>query len=384
MIRNDLNNPLVVIGAGMAGLNFIREFRKLSNKEIVLIDQSEKKVYSKPQLSNFFKNNKKINELVQLDLKDFCEQQNCFFISSRVCNIDSRKKKLSLENKEEIIYEDLILAIGGNPVNPLADLKNIYTYNSLEDLSKIIDNNLNRKKICILGGGIVSVELANDLIMSGFDLDITIISRSKFLLESRVPLEVSNILESSLIQNNIKIHLDTDLKNVSQIKDQVLIETNKITELYDMVIVAYGIKVDSSICKELFSEKGIVTDLYLKTNLDHIFAIGDCAQIKKLYMPFVAPMLSQSKSLAMTISGNSTKVALIPNPLNVKTPVCPILIFGPYDDSFYWEKKSDDSWIAKNGEGEFVGACLIKEAAKNQRIEIQEILGNFFQKKIGT
>ena len=180
------------------------------------------------------------------------------------------------------------------------------------------------------------------------------------------------------------MHLNADLKNISNAQDQVLIQTDLINELYDLVIVAYGIKVDFSICTELSKEKGIKTNLYLQTNLDCIFAIGDCVQIERLYMPFVAPMLSQSKALAMTIAGTPTKVHLMPNPLNIKTPLCPISVFGPYDHNLYWEKLSDVSWISKNKNGDLVGACLIQQAARDLRIEMQEKLIPFFIKEIGT
>lgn len=79
------------------------------------------------------------------------------------------------------------------------------------------------------------------------------------------------------------------------------------------------------------TQRGIVTDQYLQTSADNVYALGDCAEICGLVMPYVMPIMLASKALAKTLQGEPGKVVFPAMPVAVKTPSYPIVVSPPAD-----------------------------------------------------
>jgi rubredoxin-NAD+ reductase len=75
--------------------------------------------------------------------------------------------------------------------------------------------------------------------------------------------------------------------------------------------------------------RGIVTDRNLTTSDPDIFALGDCAEVASLVLPYVMPLMKSARALARTLAGEVTSVSYPAMPVMVKTPVCPLVISPP-------------------------------------------------------
>jgi rubredoxin-NAD+ reductase len=67
----------------------------------------------------------------------------------------------------------------------------------------------------------------------------------------------------------------------------------------------------------------------LESNIPSIYAIGDCAEIAGLNLPFVSPIMHQAAALAKTLSGTPTTLNYPAMPVMVKTPACPAVVCPP-------------------------------------------------------
>ena len=70
-------DPIIVIGAGLAGYNLVKELRKLGcDQPIQIICADDGRNYSKPMLSTGFSKNKSADELAMASAADMAEQLN--------------------------------------------------------------------------------------------------------------------------------------------------------------------------------------------------------------------------------------------------------------------------------------------------------------------
>jgi rubredoxin-NAD+ reductase len=76
-----------------------------------------------------------------------------------------------------------------------------------------------------------------------------------------------------------------------------------------------------------------VTDKFLKTDHEDIYALGDCAEVAGHNLLFVAPLIAGAKALAKTLSGDKTAVHYPAMPVAVKTPLYPLVIAPPARDA---------------------------------------------------
>ncbi len=77
----------------------------------------------------------------------------------------------------------------------------------------------------------------------------------------------------------------------------------------------------------------MLVDRYLTTSDSDIFALGDCAEINGLVLPFVMPITHATRALAKGLAGKPTAKGCPPMPVIVKTPCMPILAAPPARDS---------------------------------------------------
>ncbi|MGL4457516.1 MAG: FAD-dependent oxidoreductase, partial [Plesiomonas shigelloides] len=78
----------------------------------------------------------------------------------------------------------------------------------------------------------------------------------------------------------------------------------------------------------LQTERGIVTDAYLATSEEDIFALGDCAQVAGEVYAYLQPILLCAAALAKTLLGQPTAVRIPTQSVRVKTPLLPLQIAG--------------------------------------------------------
>jgi rubredoxin-NAD+ reductase len=67
----------------------------------------------------------------------------------------------------------------------------------------------------------------------------------------------------------------------------------------------------------------------LRTSDPDVHAIGDCAEVGGLVLPFVQPLLAQAKALAAVLTGEAAQLSYPAMPVVVKTPSSPLVVAPP-------------------------------------------------------
>lgn len=335
----DQNTPqsssaIVIIGSGLAGYTVIREIRKL-NKEIpiTLVTKEPGYFYSKPMLSTALASKKDAAQLVSTPAEGMGTQLDLNILSETdVTAIDSTKQVIT-SNKGKIAYSKLVLALGADQIRlPLQGnaAEEVLTVNDLEDYAKFRNAISGKKKVAILGAGLIGCEFANDLVLGGYEVDV--IDLAPQALGRLIPEVAANDLQSKLSAAGVRWHFNTTVQSIDRTKDQLNITlANGALITGDVVLSAVGLKprLDLANTSGIATGVGIQVNRELETNVPHVYALGDCAEVEGLVLPYVMPIMQAARALAATLTGQRTALTYPAMPVMVKTPALPTIVSPP-------------------------------------------------------
>lgn len=351
--------PIVIIGSGHGGLTTAREIRLLDkNVRIIVISKDQVCAYYKPNLSKALAMKKTIDQLVmKTDDRLENDLEITTYSYANVTSINTKENELSITNLdgEQIIgYSSLVLAMGASPNNlPIVgDAKDdIVTVNSLEEYLIFREKIQNCAKVLIIGAGFVGCELASDLVASEYHVDI--VDLSQWPLQRMVPKEIGDAIAASFPDGGSSWHMNTSVVKVSKSKGAIDVQlSNGKVITVDVVVSAAGLSPNCDLAFDsgIKVSGGIGVDEYLRTNVENIYAIGDCAEINGNYLPFISPATHSAKALAKTILGDNTKLQIPGLDVAVKIPTCPIVVSPSL--------KKMGRWVTSGKEGDFISRFI--------------------------
>ena len=327
-------SPLVIIGSGLAGYTLAREFRKLdSTTPLTIITSDDGSFYSKPMLSNALAKGKDAEQLVTSSAGEMSEKLNATMtLHTEVSKINPQQRLLTT-SKGELPYHRLVIASGAVPFRPpLAGNAGheVLSINNLADYTLFRERLKDAKRIAVIGPGLIGCEFANDLIDAG--KAVTIIGPDAYPISGMLPEKIGSALKSALATQGVAWYLDTTATTVNKTDCGYRITLASGTEITaDLVISAIGLRPNTALAEAsgLVVNRGVVTNRFLETSTDGIFALGDCAEIDGMNLPFVAPLMIAARALAQQLNGNRVAIKYPPMAVVTKTPACPLVTLPP-------------------------------------------------------
>lgn len=366
---------LVILGSGMAGYQLATELRRLGDQRpILMITEDSGELYSKPLLSTALAKQQQPDQLVTATGAQQAEKLQLTLLPfTRVTGVDTEQKLLFIQ-QQTIQYQQLVFATGARPTLPaIPTPKNaLHTVNNLTDYRQLRQQLKPNSETVIIGGGLVGVEMAQDLLTAGFK--VALIARSNSLLEGLIPTAAAKLLAEKLQQQGLKLYKNTAATQITGQANQWQIQTDQsITLTANTIICATGLHPRIRIAAEagIATNKGIQVNQQLQTNITDIYALGDCAEILDLNLMYVQPMMASARILAAHLSGDSSaKLTLEALPILIKTPSCPVVAAPPASNAQgVWQYVIDeDSVIAefKSAKDELLGFALVGKAVRQK------------------
>ena len=329
-----MNAPVVIVGTGLAGYNLAREFRKLDGETpLLLITADDGRSYSKPMLSTGFGKNKDADGLSMAEPGAMAEQLKAEIRThTRISGIDPGHKRLWI-GEEAVAYRDLILAWGAETVRVPVEgdaPEAIFPINDLEDYARFRAAAAGKRRVLLLGAGLIGCEFANDLILGGYEVQL--VAPCEQVMPTLLHPAAAAAVQAGLESLGARFHLGPVLNRLQRTEDglEAHLSDGQIIPC-DVVVSAIGLRprVDLAAAAGLVVNRGVVVDRHLKTSHANIYALGDCAEVDGLNLLYVMPLMSCARALAQTLAGNPTVVSYGPMPITVKTPVCPLVVSPP-------------------------------------------------------
>lgn len=370
-----MSDRLLIIGSGQAGITLARELRKLDKqREIVLLTADDGHFYSKPNLSNAFAQNKTAAQLVVTPV-DRLQAQISVDIRPQVevLGIDAAAHIVETSDGP-VSYGQLVLAVGASPIRlPLAGAAagDVLSINTLDDYVHFRSRLEGKRSIALIGGGLVGCEFANDLRSAGFAVQLFDIAPQ--LLSGLLPPSAAAFLRERLEAEGIDIHLGCRIVGIEHAEAGYRLDDAQGHSYHaDLVLSAIGLRPNLALAETagLATARGILTDRLLRTSQPDIYALGDCAEIDGLVLPYILPIMHGARALAQTLCGHETPVSFPAMPVALKVPACPGVVCPPASERFgHWQETlAPDGVRALFGEDAAPsGFALLGAATREQR-----------------
>ncbi|MDP2228118.1 MAG: FAD-dependent oxidoreductase [Moraxellaceae bacterium] len=323
--------PIVIIGTGLAGYTLAKEFRKLdAERPLVLLTCDDGRNYSKPMLSTGYAKGKDADGLAMGSVEQMREQVKADIRTGvRVNAIDRTAKTLMLDG-DTLEYGELVLALGADVFRP--DLggdgvARVLSVNDLDDYAKFRAAAMGKKKIIIIGGGLIGCEFANDLSTGGYQVDV--VEPVGRVLPSLLPERASEAVANGLSALGVTFHFGHSVKGVWEKGDGVEVELSNGERIAgDLVLSAIGLRPRTSLAADAGLEvgRGIKVNRFLTTSDANVHALGDCAEVDGKVLLYVLPLMAAARALAKTLAGDATAVQYPAMPVQIKTPACPVVV----------------------------------------------------------
>jgi dihydrolipoamide dehydrogenase len=284
---------LAVIGSGWAGFNAALEAADLGLK-VALIEEKDlggvclnrgciptkalvqsSKVFSLFKKSDHFgieKDNLKVNfSKIQegkskvvgrllAGMLSLVKRRNITYINKKVRLYSDRQ--LITNDGEKIDFSFLLIATGSVSVSlPKLEFNhvNILSSDDLLNISSL------PKELLVVGGGVIGCEFAQ--LFSNLGSNVTIVEIAEQLIPG-LDTEIANKLALIFKKQNIKVLLKTDVFKLDlNAFEKILVSVGRVPNLDGLGLEAVGVKIENN---------RIVVNDVLQTNVDNIFAAGDC------------------------------------------------------------------------------------------------------------
>lgn len=278
---------IIIVGNGIAGSTAAINLRSLlPSIDIKMISNETEYPYSRTALMYIFMGHLKY-EHTKLYEDDFWDKNKIQRINEEVVSIDGLMKKIRLSNDQVIEYDKLILATGSKSNKfgwPGQELKGVQTLYSMPDL-KLLDTaakNLNRA--VIVGGGLIGIEMAE--MLHSRRIPVTYLVREDDFWNHVLPDEESDMINKEIRDHHIDLRLMTELKEIIGDKNgnvQAVITSKNERIECGLVGLTVGVRPNMEITKHLNIENnlGILVNERLQTSDEHIYAIGDCVELRE-------------------------------------------------------------------------------------------------------
>lgn len=275
----------VIIGNGIAGITCARHIRKNSDMRITVISAESDYFFSRTALMYVYMGHMKWEHLKPYE-DWFWDKNRIELKQGWVEKIDFQQKRLHFSSEETLNYDKLVLATG-SVYNKFGwegeDLMGVQGLVSKQDLELLEENTPNCKKAVIVGGGLIGVELAE--MLSTRNIEVTLLVREKAFWQNILPLQDAEMISAHIRSHGINLRHETELDKIlpdenGKVRAVVTLTGEEIE--CQLVGLCAGVRPNIDFLKnsELEMERGILVDEKLQTNLEDVYAIGDCVQLR--------------------------------------------------------------------------------------------------------
>ena len=216
----------------------------------------------------------------------FWEKNRIELFKAYIERIDFSAKTMHTSDGEALHYDKLVIACGSIPNRfgwPGQDLKGVNGLYSYQDLEQMEVYSAGLERAVIVGGGLIGIEMAE--MFHSRHIPVTFLVREKSYWDIVLPQEESQMVNRHILEHGIDLRLETELKEI--VDDGSGKTCAVITNHGEKIPCGYvgltaGVRPNIQFLKdtELECQKGILVDEYLQTNINDVYAIGDCAQLR--------------------------------------------------------------------------------------------------------
>jgi len=282
---------VVIVGNNVAGTFTAQNIRFLNEDvEIEIFTQEHYPYYTRVNLPEVISGKVQAEDLIVFKDDWYKDKNIKLNLNSKVTKIEPDQKVIFIENRDDpVSYDKLILALGSVPnIPPIKNAremvgKGVFTLRTIDDTLEIKEyiQKHNAKEAIIIGGGLLGLELANQI--KNANLNAIVVEFFPRLLPRQLDDECSSMLRGEIEKKGIKVVLNAATEEILgndhvsgiKLKDGQKFES-------DIILIQAGIRATIDLAQDsgLETNRGIIVNQFLETSKNDIFAVGDCVEYK--------------------------------------------------------------------------------------------------------
>ncbi len=281
-----LMEHIVIIGNGIAGITAARHIRKLSDKKITIISAEADHFFSRTALMYVYMGHMRWQDIEPYE-SWFWKKNRLELKNAYVETVDTTNQTLHFKEGGALTYDKLILATGSttNYYNwegqDLKGVQGLISKQDLENLEKFAPNNKVCPRAVIVGGGLIGVEMAE--MLKTRTIEVTMLVRESAFWSGVLPKPEAEMISRHILSHGVDLRHSEELdKILSDANGNVrAVRTKSGEEIScNLVGITTGVKPQISFLEgsSIETDRGILVNRMLETNIKNIYAIGDCAQ----------------------------------------------------------------------------------------------------------
>jgi nitrite reductase (NADH) large subunit len=303
---------VVVVGNGNAGAALVDSLlaRGAAGVEITLYGDEEVGTYDRVRLSEYMAG---VVDLKELGMRsdDWYEERNVTFRRGvRVEEVNTKGQKVRGTDGEWVSYHHLVFATGSSSsVPPIEgrDKEGVFVFRTVRDVEDMLE--ARPEKAVVIGGGLLGLEAAYGLATRGSE--ITVLHRSGHLMSQQLDPAAGRMLGRRIEKIGINFRLNAHTEEImgNEHVQGVCLKSGEYLPA-DMVVICTGIRPNRGLAGRsgIRANRGILVNEHMETNVENVYAVGECTEFNGQLMGLVAPAMEQVRVVVDTILGGRERV----------------------------------------------------------------------------
>ncbi|MFT3785343.1 MAG: NAD(P)/FAD-dependent oxidoreductase [Tepidisphaeraceae bacterium] len=287
----------LLIGGGIAAAAAVRAIRARDTRGSILIVTREAiRPYQRPELSKRYLRRELPREQIVANPDDwFRDSAVTLRTGRRATHIEVDRHAVTLDTNESIVYDKLLLAVGGSARRlaiPGATMPGVHYLRTLDDADRLLHaidsarieglplpdsaDRSQRGRVTVVGSGVLAVEVASSLKQIGLHVDYVVGRPHPW---SRYAGEVvGRYVTRKLDSNGVRVHTESAARIEGDGRVQrVVLASGKSIDT-NLVVACVGMEANKDMLTgtPIAAEKAILVDEHCRTNVPDVFAAGDC------------------------------------------------------------------------------------------------------------
>jgi 3-phenylpropionate/trans-cinnamate dioxygenase ferredoxin reductase component len=283
---------IVIVGAGQAADQAVHTLRRKGfTGKLAVVGDEPWLPYQRPPLSKKFLAGALSKERLVLRPQHFYTEHNVdTHLGHRVQEISRDARRVRLDDGSVLPYDALLLATGSRPrplTVPGAGLPGVHTLRTIEDVERIRADIANGKRMVIIGGGYIGLEVAATARELG--LDVTVLEMAERVMNRVTCKEISSFYETEHARHGVRIVTNSRVQALAADSHSGRVKSvltdDGAEHPADVVIVGVGVIAadELAVAAGIECATGIVVNEYCQTSDPAIYAAGDCANHPNLH-----------------------------------------------------------------------------------------------------
>jgi 3-phenylpropionate/trans-cinnamate dioxygenase ferredoxin reductase subunit len=318
---------IVIVGAGQAAAQAIDTLRRKGfTGSIALVGEEESWPYQRPPLSKKYLAGALEQERLLIRPAHFyAEHAVDARLGRRALEIDRSAQRVRLDDGTTLAYDELLLATGSRPralAVPGAHLPGVHFLRALADVAGISRDLKGARRLVIVGGGYIGLEVAATCCELG--IEITVLEMSERAMNRVTCAEVSAHFQAEHARHGVNILCNMRVRAIAADgasgRVRAVVSEDGTEYPADLVIVGVGVGPVDELASVagLQCANGITVDEFCRTSDPRILAAGDCAihpsphYGRLLRLESVDNAFEQGTTAALSMLGTPVKHDKIP------------------------------------------------------------------------